>query len=198
MKPAFSAVELLLVAGISAILVAIAVPGYMEAKTRAEYVDAKVRVNQTYTAICTYKVDYNHFPEQPILGGPYPLLRLVQTQNLNDEPRDRFKEDILGAGIYYTDPYLGYGYLTPDREEYVQIIPNITKNSGLASATNLTSPIQESRYWFVKSIGIDQTDWRDEGGGRGSNKKNFRNIVEYDPTNGLFSLGEIVKYGNLN
>lgn len=45
-KPAFSAVELLLVAGITAILVAIAVPGYLDAKVRAEVTNVNISLKK--------------------------------------------------------------------------------------------------------------------------------------------------------
>ena len=46
-KPAFSVIELLLVAGIISILVSIAVPGYLDAKLRAEVVDTKNYVTES-------------------------------------------------------------------------------------------------------------------------------------------------------
>lgn len=197
MKPAFSAVELLLVAGISAILVAIAVPGYMEAKARAETTDVKNMQRQVSWAIISYKLDCNQFPEPCTLGSPNPLYRLVQKQSINFEPKDRFKdENLKGLGGYYSDPYLWYGWMTPEREEYKPTIMQISITASLSSGNNLGF-VPDGRYWFLKSIGTDQTDWHDEGGERNSKKPNALGMVEYNPTNGVFSLGEIIEIRNL-
>ncbi len=197
-KPAFSAVELLLVAGIASILVAIAVPGYMEAKARAETADVASLLRQVEMGLVQYKVDYNHFLDPPYSPvSPNPLRRLVNTQLVNFDPVDRFKDGLRGYGGYYADQYLGYGHLTPDREEFQPTLNRINQDIGIASSGSNTGYVSVNRYWYVKSIGPDQTDWNDEGGERNSNKKNRLGMVEYDPTNGVFSLGEIIRYGSL-
>ncbi len=197
MKPAFSAVELLLVAGIASILVAIAVPGYMEAKARAETTDVRAMQRQVGNAILQYKIDCNQFPEPCIFGSPNTLHRLVQKDFMSVEPSDRFKDNNLkGLGGYYSDPYLWYGWLTPDREEYKPTLTQI--NDAISSSSgNSLGILPEKRYWFLKSIGPDQTDWHDEGGERNSKKSNILGMVQYDATNGVFSLGEIIDVGNL-
>ena len=58
-QPGFSAIELLLVAGIISLLVAIAVPNYMEAKIRAEVSDVKITLQRCENALIQYKVGYN-------------------------------------------------------------------------------------------------------------------------------------------
>lgn len=195
MKPAFSAVELLLVAGICAILVAIAVPGYMEAKVRAETADVRNMLRQVELAISQYRMDYNVFPEQCSLQSQNPLRRL--SQYITSEPLDRFKNNNLRAwGGYYSDPYLWFGYMTPEREEFTLTLSQINKAASLSSSNSLGF-IPDSRYWFLKSIGPDQTDWHDEGGERNSKKINSLGMVQYDPTNGVFSLGEIYNIRNL-
>lgn len=197
MKPAFSAVELLLVAGISSILVAIAVPGYMEAKARAQTVHVQDMLRQVDMAIAQYRLEYNQFPEQCTLGAPNSLRRLIQTQIISFEPLDRFKvENLRPLGGYYADSYLWYGYMTPEREEFNLTLAMINKAAALSSTSNL-GLLPDSRYWFIKSIGPDQTDWHDEGGERNSKKNNIQGMVQYDPSNGVFSLGEIYKIRTL-
>lgn len=194
MKPAFSAVELLLVAGISAILVAIAVPGYMEAKARAETADVQNMMRQTEMAISQYRLDFNQYPEQCSLQTSNPLRRLVQF--ISSEPLDRFKDNNLRTlGSYYSDPYLWYGFMTPEREEFTQALSQINKTASLSSTANIKFT-PDSRYWYLKSIGPDQTDWHDEGGERNSKKMNLMGMILYDPTNGVFSLGEIYNIRN--
>jgi len=198
-KPAFSAVELLLVAGIASILVAIAVPGYMEAKARAETADVSSLLRQVEMGLVQYKIAYNHFLDPPYsIVSPNPLRRLVNTELVNFEPVDRFKDGLIGYGGYYVDPYLGYGYWTPEGDEYHPTLNMINQDVGVASSGGNNGYVSVNRYWYLKSIGPDQTDWNDEGGERNSNKKNrLGRMVDYDPTNGVFSLGEIIRYGSL-
>lgn len=190
-KPAFSAIELLLVAGISAILVAIAVPGYLDAKVRAEVTDVNVTLREVHSALIQYHLDFNQFPEAPTIGAPHPLLRLVNTEKLPKEPFDRFKKGLRDYGGYYMDPYIGFDYLNPKSTVY-KITTARMQATGLYDFKNSNS-YQDLPY-YIKSIGPDQTDFRDEGGGRTSNKQSILGLVPYDPTNGTYSLGEIVRF----
>ncbi len=191
-KPAFSAVELLLVAGVTAILVAIAVPGYLEAKVRAEVVDVQVKMRDIRGALAQYSIDYNGQlpPEKTNLFSPPPLKRLVDLSLISYEPIDRFKEGLQGYGRYYIDPYITFDYIDPnnvtDRKWFGRMI-----DSG--GATSFKTSSSNTQYWYLKSLGPDQTDFRDEGARRGSNKENPLGMVEYDPSNGVFSLGEITR-----
>ncbi len=190
-KPAFSAVELLLVAGISAILVAIAVPGYLDAKVRAEVVDMRLTLREIQGALLQYKIDYNKilpFKNSYAYSSPSPLLKLSQLQMLSAKPEDRFKKGLKGYGGFYADPYVSYENPTPKNPVYQNILARMIANSPNSA---LTENISEN-YWLLRSIGPDQTDFRDEGLGRGSNNKNPLNMIEYDPSNGVFSLGEIL------
>ncbi len=191
-KPAFSAVELLLVAGISAILVVIAMPGYMDAKIRAEVADAKLSVREVNNAIIQYKIDFNQFPEAPQYGMPNPLHRLVKNQYLSYTPNDRFKEGLEGIGGYYADTSIGFDYMYSKNPAYQLTLKR--RNSRIASTSNGFTSENANTTWYVKSIGPDRTDFHDEGFGRGSNTPNLLDLVEWDPTNGLISLGEIVRF----
>ncbi|MDP8242467.1 MAG: hypothetical protein P9L94_00190 [Candidatus Hinthialibacter antarcticus] len=186
-KPAFSAIELLIVAGITAILVAIAVPGYLDAKVRAEVVDVRVSLNQISNALLQYHLEQSDFPESPTYDNPKPLNRLIKTELLTQEPTDRFKQGLSGLGGLYSNSVLGYDYVNPTDNRFVFFhASNMAKSSG-------SSAYRTKKYWFMHSIGPDQTDYRDEGLGRLSGVGNELGIVEYDPTNGTFSLGEITR-----
>lgn len=192
MKPAFSAVELLLVAGISAILVAIAVPGYMEAKVRAEVVDVKYMLRNVNHALIQYSIDYSQFPEMPSVNTPHPLKRLQDNRFLTARPEDRFKKGLQGYGSYYTDSLLDYNYMDLEKIFFRKVRARLVSNASLITNNN-----QTRGPWYLRSIGPDQTDWRDEGGGRGSGRAN-EFFTEYNPTNGVFSLGEIILVQNDN
>ncbi|RJP20583.1 MAG: type II secretion system protein [Candidatus Omnitrophota bacterium] len=188
-KPAFSAVELLLVAGISAILVAIAVPGYLDAKMRAEVVEVRYTMRDIQGALITYKIDYNKLPPfKTSYSTNNPLLRLTQTHLLSNPPNDRFKNGLKGYGGFYADPYISYENPSPKNPLYQNILARVRANTSTTSVTDISNEM----YWMLRSIGPDQTDFRDEGLGRGSNNQNPLNLVEYNPSNGSFSLGEII------
>jgi len=188
MKPAFSAVELLLVAGIMAILVAIAVPGYLEAKVRAEVVDVQVKMREITGALAQYSIDYNgQLPEKWTYSQPSPLKRLVTLGLISYEPTDRFKEGLQGVGVWYSDPYITFDYIDPTNNQHKLWFARMIAKAGAAKKAN------SSQFWYMKSIGPDQTDFHDEGNMRGMNKANPLGMVDYDPTNGVFSLGEITR-----
>lgn len=187
-KPAFSAIELLLVAGVTAILVAIAVPGYLDAKVRAEVVDVQVSLNMVSNALLQYHLETSEFPEARPVGDRHPLTRLYMTDFLTQEPVDRFKTNLEGLGGVYTNSYFGYAYVDPAAPTFRHFHSQL-----MAKAAAGGGSTYNSKYWFLNSIGPDQTHYRDEGQGRGSGVGNQLGVVEYDPTNGTFSLGEITR-----
>jgi type II secretory pathway pseudopilin PulG len=186
-KPGFSAVELLLVAGITSILVAIAVPGYLDAKLRAELVDVNNTLKEVRNSLIIYKIQYNQFPEKPQYNNT--LNRLLNSQALPNPPFDRFKENVRSYGGFYSDSWIGYDFLDPQNKGHSQAYAKISSRLDIGPMNIYNDPL-----WYIKSIGPDQTDWRDEGEGRGSAHPNSYGMIEYQITNGLFSLGEIIKY----
>ncbi len=105
MKPSFTLLELPIVAGIIAIMVAVALPNYVDAKLRAQNADVQVELNAVMGAIYRYRVDTNAYPP-PDLGSANALNRLVRAQLLNFTPIDKFKID--HRDDYYPSLYLDY------------------------------------------------------------------------------------------
>ncbi|MBX7246389.1 MAG: type II secretion system protein GspG [Candidatus Sumerlaeaceae bacterium] len=62
-RNAFTLIELLVVVAIIAILAAIAVPNFLEAQIRAKVTRAKSDMRVIATALESYHVDNNHYPE---------------------------------------------------------------------------------------------------------------------------------------
>jgi type II secretion system protein G len=62
-RKGFTLIELLIVVAIIAILAAIAVPNFLEAQIRAKTARAKEEMRTIATALETYHVDNNHYPE---------------------------------------------------------------------------------------------------------------------------------------
>ncbi|MCX7017480.1 MAG: prepilin-type N-terminal cleavage/methylation domain-containing protein [bacterium] len=65
----FTLIELLIVVAIIAILAAIAVPNFLEAQTRAKVSRAKSDMRTISTALESYKIDTNKYPEQGVPNG---------------------------------------------------------------------------------------------------------------------------------
>jgi type II secretory pathway pseudopilin PulG len=190
MKFGFSAVELLLVAGIISILVAMSVPRYLEMKVRAEVVDVKVTMRDTTNSLYKYKIDYGKFPETSSPLGPNSLSRLVKTNMIEREPVDRFKLGLKAYGGYYAESYLFYDSMYHAPNQVVKPYARLMAQYNLSSL-NMKN---DDTAWILRSIGPDQMDYRDEGNIRGSNKWNKYGVVEYDATNGVFSPGEITSF----
>ena len=109
MKPAFSVIELLLVAGIISILVAVAVPNYLDAQVRAQVTQVRLDLNRVEGALHYYHLDTNRYPPA------YSLNHLENGPWLSGRPAyDRFKERISAT---FPSLYLDYGFMdTTDRK----------------------------------------------------------------------------------
>lgn len=136
-----------------------------------------------------YNIDTNEFPEPASIGSPQPLRRLYNLDLLSQEPLDRFKEGLQGLGGFYADPYISFEYIDPKNQGFHLFHARRIANARDRGVSHLGS----NRYWYLRSIGPDQMDYRDEGLERLSNRRNELGIVDYDPTNGVFSLGEIIR-----
>lgn len=195
-SPGFSAIELLLVAGIISLLVAVAVPNFLDAKVRAEVADVHATLSRTNNAIQLYRTEYNRFPEKTALtysSGP-ALQQLVNAgyPQVDTIPVDRFKTglDSETLGPLYSDNYISYDNAnSPSFTTYGKLWRRDSAGSFASGFSN---------KWIVKSIGPDRTDFLDEGLGRGTFQQNLSGLTLYDTSNGIFSLGEIVKKGSLD
>jgi prepilin-type N-terminal cleavage/methylation domain-containing protein len=79
MMRAFTLIELLIVVAIIAILAAIAVPNFQEALTRAKVSRVKADMRTSQTALETYMVDHNAYPNAHMFG--------IALSNNNGEPQ---------------------------------------------------------------------------------------------------------------
>lgn len=78
-KRGFTLIELLIVVAIIAILAAIAVPNFLEAQTRAKISRVKNDHRSIATALESYAVDNNQYPEQGDTTSATPQPLLIQT-----------------------------------------------------------------------------------------------------------------------
>ncbi|MFH1743224.1 MAG: type II secretion system protein GspG [bacterium] len=175
MKPAFSVIELLLVAGILSIIVAIAVPNYLDAKVRAQVTQVRLDLNRVEGALQFYHLDTNRYP--PAIPG---LSLLEEEPWLSSHPAyDCFKEH---APNPFPSLYLDYGFI--DASEARQA------NNGRWMGKTVSSPAQTipqdgREVWLLSSVGPERSITLFGNGVP----------VSYDPTNGVLSPGKIYRIG---
>ena len=173
MKPAFSVIELLLVAGIISILVAIAVPNYLDAQVRAQVTQVRLDLNRVEGALHYYHLDTNRYPPA------YGLNHLENGPWLSGRPAyDRFKE---GPSIAFPTQYLDYGYMDlSDRK----LADNNRWMGKTTAAVGLQVPRNTNQAWVLSSVGPERK--MTLVGSR---------LTPYDPTNGVISPGKVFRVG---
>jgi len=69
-KQGFTLIELLIVVAIIAILAAIAIPNFLAAQVRSKVSRSKAELRTFATALESYQVDNNVYPNEAVLGQP--------------------------------------------------------------------------------------------------------------------------------
>lgn len=209
MKRAFTLIELLVVVAIIGILAAIAVANFATARAKANLARVDGDFKALDTAIETYRLDNGEYPEDYMSGKGWDIrvLLAVLTSPVSyigsipwEDPffsaqRARAGGGKPGDGItpppirepYYTYlndgdhwsyPGVGRGRGTTRRDEY-QWFPNW----GQDERGRWVKGRQFRYLWYLNSFGPDQSP------------ANWAYHQIYDPTNGLFSRGDIFWFG---
>lgn len=213
---AFTLIELLIVVAIIAILAAIAVPNFLEAQTRSKVSRCAADMRSLRTALESYAVDHNHYPEtdvgpQLIDGGiSMSILRLTTpTAYITSIPKSPFMEEKMGnpgspkysnylktylyvrAEVSRTASGAVYG-LTPDSSPTDGIDDNYQQDRirYIAQNASLIVNAQERMKgaWELKSVGPNNVDDFNVIGA---------NARRYDPTNGTISAGDVVVFSDI-
>ena len=188
---AFTLIELLIVVAIISILTAIAIPNFMEAQTRAKVAKALADMNTLATGIESYAVDHSVYPPSrppgPDQQNFVPLSRrLVPITTpiayITTIPQDAFPAIAGSYGLEtrHLDTYDYYDWESDKREGEDR------QNSTRGHMWRLASSGPD----LYQAFGIEREtlisefpDPRDFGG------------VEYDPSNGTMSWGDIIRLG---
>jgi type II secretion system protein G len=201
---AFTLIELLIVVAIIAILAAIAVPNFLEAQTRSKVSRVKADMRSLATAIESYAVDNNHYPDAYQATGYAPNIhnffndRLIQITTpiayITSLPVDIFRSKAVGG----VNPQ----NLNTVTFEYTDRRTQVATNSPCfcTFTTNATYTAymddNSASAWDMWSPGpiYNASPW-DAAGPYGpstvnSGQRQRRNNT-YDPTNGTVSLGAI-------
>jgi len=182
---AFTLIELLIVVAIIAILALIAVPNFLEAQTRAKVSRVKADLRNIRVGLEAYRVDSNEYP------GVFP-------------------PDLMGerwAQLSTPVAYLTGGFVDPFGRKETESYPGAFDSNNpeghydywtyKAATGNYTAPPYDfpphARFlWQVRSLGPDR--WRDAGITYPSGPK-MGFVIDYDPSNGTVSRGDIMEYG---
>jgi type II secretion system protein G len=172
----FTLIELLIVVAIIGILAAIAVPNFLNAQTRAKVAHVQADFNSLATALESYRVDNNNYPIDSDNSMPIGLRMLTTpVAYMSGFARDPFvlktQQFIWGAGDTSSAPYYEMGTDTPWAERS-------------------TMPYKLGT-WSLTSTGPDALDNTD-------GQLDWPWGVtwwDYEPTNGLYSIGDIFAMG---
>lgn len=201
----FTLIELLIVIAIIAILAAIAIPNFLAAQVRAKVSHAKKGLQTVTTALESYYVDYNQYPPAYTAytaeSGPYaannyqiPFELTTPIAYLSSIPKDPFDRydtpnPVALRCLRYRKPGLGWR-LQPDGSKNPVTVSMYVPDTfpidgpGRWYYDEFRSPVR----WGMWSVGPDG-DFESETG-----VQPCRAISWYDPTNGIISNGNIVRF----
>jgi len=185
----FTLLELVIVVAIIAVLAAIAVPNFLDAQVRSKVSRAKADLRTLATGLESYATDYNLYPpargfdatvpNSPFLNPISRRLILLTTPSayITSFPRDPFTPK---------DGWAVIDAATLDTYDYVDGDAVPARGSGLTSGgawrSNSAGPDLYQAYGGRPIDDIDCNEWG----------------VDYDPTNGIASVGDIVRVGPLH
>ncbi|MDX2177172.1 MAG: type II secretion system protein [Candidatus Sumerlaeia bacterium] len=172
---AFTLIELLVVVAVIAILATLGAVNYQAAQARAKVSRVQSDMRTIATALEAYRTDNAAYPHAAIAGGDIlledPLWRLESpVAYLAEVPRD-----VFGPAPYnFSDAVRFQGYVYRDRA---------TTSIGMSGDTYgpVWAAVPEGRY-MLHSCGPNVV-W------------DVVPYVEYDPTNGAVSIGDITRFG---
>ena len=176
-KRAFTLIELLIVVAIIGILAAIAVPNSLNAQVKAKVARVQSDFKSLSTALETYRLDNNNFPEDSSFGGTFGFRQLTTPVSyMSSVPVDPFSDDLTGGN--------SFGGIQV-RGEY---------QLGTGNTNQLGNPRPEKKnIYILASNGPDKED--DSQPIDPFPLANPTRYIVFDSTNGLISKGDIWRFG---
>ncbi|MCA9411810.1 MAG: prepilin-type N-terminal cleavage/methylation domain-containing protein [Candidatus Omnitrophica bacterium] len=187
----FTLIELLIVIAIILILIAIALPNFLEAQMRARVVRSKGEIRTLSIAMESYKLDWGYypsfsFPNYTLVPRVIAGLTWLTSPNayISSIPHDPFPGD------------QGPGGHNMQGEPYSYILDGIQypKTEFLAHPDLNGAGIL--RTWAIYSVGPDRPMAEVKANSNANPVCNSGNpVFSYSPTNGTKSRGDIIQYG---
>ena len=192
MKKAFTLIELLIVVAIIAILAAIAVPNFLEAQTRAKVSRAKADMRTVATGLESYYIDNNKYPtDRPVrplqgnFGGTETIgdeltspIAYLSSLAITNDVFKQGRSDLLNTDFRRRINYRNTLLLSQQLITGPTYVPHVDKREG---AWRMCSAGPD-RYTFNNTLGTGILDYMD-----------FNFTINYDPTNGTVSLGDVFR-----
>jgi type II secretion system protein G len=176
----FTLIELLIVVAIIAILAAIAIPNFLQAQVRAKVSRARGELRSVATGLESYYVDNNYYPMTTDAPEPVGIIPATISTPIayitQARPFDPFKLPGYENNPAMVDQAI-YSYHNIENDGYSE------------------SYLNAYGKWRMCSIGPDGDYWNQPRrvyvSGEG-----WKHVIEYDPTNGTVSMGNIWRSQN--
>ena len=193
MKRGFTLIELLIVVAIILILIAIALPNFLEAQMRAKVTKSNAEIRTLATALDSYQIDYNgRYPYPADEVGFFPSAGL-------DPWFDQTIPPVLSTPV----AYLTEARIRDSFNQVEDIVPHyhysirefaITQNGEAhwdEYAFTILNAFRLNSQYFLLSHGpnLEHDPPSD------TENPTWRDGMQYSPTNGTISKGDIVYFG---
>jgi len=188
-KRGFTLIELLIVVAIIAILAAIAIPNFLEAQVRSKVSRCRADMRSLSTALEAYRVDNNKYPPMSD-KGPQSTWSLWQDIGAGGDDHARTPSYLTTPNPYITslplDPFIPWTTLS-GQPWVIEI--------GKRYAYFNYPQFKEANVYYSPTRHADAGDWLMYGYGPDQDPFNKQGAVyvNYDPTNGTVSWGNVFR-----
>lgn len=184
----FTLIELLIVIAIILILIAIALPNFLEAQIRAKVTRARTDMRTISIAMDTYYLDFRMYPpdHDPNDATQRGMIQLTTPlQYLTELPTEQFAQD---SGLLGPNAEIGYEMGSTGVRPH--LIP-----LGVGPLLNVNAFNIQCYSPDTDDDWSGNDDWPFCGGGGNACQTGGCNWVNYSPTNGTKSSGDIMLSG---
>ncbi|HPO07360.1 MAG TPA: prepilin-type N-terminal cleavage/methylation domain-containing protein [bacterium] len=179
-KAAFTLIELLIVVAIIGILAAIAVPNFMNARMRASVSRAQSDLRNLSVALESYRLDNNHYPPASLEGGTSRITVFQRWAKLTTPTS--YMASVPFDPFFTRDAEIPTAWGGPVYEYFER------EMSQLSTSKWGPTSMEMNALYFIKSFGPDKVN-------SAATVSGYYTHIVYDLSNGVTSLGDIVRYG---